>query len=105
MYTQKLRDGRLWLRKMENGFTVGFTITPAKLQFMRIRHVCVENNFTSKADTCSADRTCRNLNNKIHCHVRSLHTALLVYRLHYNSSFSEVFVSKHIVADATTPQI
>jgi hypothetical protein len=58
---------------------------------------------TSKADTCSADRTCRNLNNEIHCHVRSLHTAL--HRLHKNSSFSEVFVSKHIVADVTTPQI
>jgi len=48
MYRQKLRDGRLWLRKMENGFTVGSTVTPAKLQFMRIRHDCTENNFTSK---------------------------------------------------------
>lgn len=103
MYTQQLRDGRLWLRKMENGFTFESTVTPAKLQFARIRHDCIENNFTSKADTCTADHTCCKLNNKIHCYVRDLHTAL--YRLHKNSSFSEVFVSKHTVADVTTPQI
>ena len=79
MYTQKLRGGRLWLRKRENGFTVGFTATPAKFQCMRIRHDCVQNNYTSEADTCSGDRACRNLNNKIHCHVRNLHTVLCLF--------------------------
>jgi len=29
----------------------------------------------------------------------------MIYRLHKNSSFIEAFVSKHIVADVTTPQI
>ena len=29
----------------------------------------------------------------------------MIHRLHKNSSFIEAFVSKHIVADVTTPQI
>jgi len=79
MYTQKLRGGRLWLRKMENGFIVGLTVTPAKLQCMIIRHDCKQNNYTSEADICSADRTCRNINIKIHCHVHNLHTVLRLF--------------------------
>ena len=45
MYTKKLRGSRLWLRKMENGFTVESTVTPAKLQCMRIRHDYIQNNY------------------------------------------------------------
>jgi hypothetical protein len=46
MYTQEPSDGRLWLRKVENGFTVGSTVTLAKLQFMRIKQDCMGNNYT-----------------------------------------------------------
>ena len=79
VHTEAAWRSSLVAKKMENGFTVGFRVTPAKLQCMRIRHDCVQNNYTSEADTCSADRTCRNLNNKIHCLVRNLHTLLCLF--------------------------
>jgi hypothetical protein len=48
MYTQELNDGRLWLREVENVCTVGSTVTLYKLQFVRIRHDCMGNNYTTE---------------------------------------------------------